>query len=201
MSGYDLFLSYNSADGESVRTIQQILRVHGITTFRDRDNLVPGLPWPEALREALHRVRAVAVFIGPQLGGWQRRELYFALDRQVREERDGCAFPVVPILLPGADITPSFLFLNTWVDLRLSLTDSAAFGELVRVVCSTTPVERKEGAEPLEVTCPYRGLRPFREEDAAFFAGRDDLAARLLDLILSRNFVASSDLPVVASHR
>jgi hypothetical protein len=29
----------------------------------------------------------VAVFIGRELGGWQRREMVFALDRQVREEK------------------------------------------------------------------------------------------------------------------
>ena len=31
--------------------------------------------------------------------------------------------------------------------------------------------------------CPYRGLAAFREEDAAFFFGRDDLAARLAETL------------------
>jgi hypothetical protein len=50
-----------------------------------------------------------------------QRELWFALDRQVREEKEGRAFPVIPVLLKGADLTPGFLFLNTWVDLRREL--------------------------------------------------------------------------------
>jgi len=38
--------------------------------------------------------------------------------------------------------------------------------------------------------CPYRGLRPFREQDARFFAGREAFAKRLLEMTLTRNFVA-----------
>ena len=37
--------------------------------------------------------------------------MWFALDRQVREEKEGRPFPVIPVLLHGADLTPSFLFL------------------------------------------------------------------------------------------
>ena len=35
--------------------------------------------------------------------------MWFALDRQVRREKQGCPFPVIPVLLPGADLTPGFL--------------------------------------------------------------------------------------------
>jgi hypothetical protein len=55
-------------------------------------------------------VRAVAVFIGKELGGWQKREMYFALDRQVREEKQRRPFPVIPVLLAGADLIPRFSF-------------------------------------------------------------------------------------------
>jgi hypothetical protein len=34
----------------------------------------------------------VAVFIGRELGGWQKREMYFALDRQVRSYEKGRVF-------------------------------------------------------------------------------------------------------------
>src|SRR5215472_8329590 len=113
-----LFLSYSSVDRSSVVAVQKLLQARSITTFLDRDRLVPGLPWPQALEEGLRGVRAVAVFIGRELGGWQKREMWFALDRQVREEKQGRSFPVIPVLLAGADLTPCFLFLNTWIDLR-----------------------------------------------------------------------------------
>src|SRR5271165_324498 len=121
MDELKLFLSYNSIDRPSVVAVQKLLEARGIKTFFDRDQLVPGLPWPQALEEALRGVCAVAVFIGRELGGWQKREMWFALDRQVREEKQGHPFPVIPVLLHGADLTPSFLFLNTWIDLRRGL--------------------------------------------------------------------------------
>jgi hypothetical protein len=38
--------------------------------------------------------------------------------------------------------------------------------------------------------CPYRGLQIFREEDAAFFAGRETFAKQLLDFTLGENLAA-----------
>jgi hypothetical protein len=87
-----LFLSYNSAVRTSVMAVQKLLKARGITTFLDRDNLVSGLAWPQALEQALRAVAGVAVFIGSELGGWQKREMWFALDRQVREGKEGRPF-------------------------------------------------------------------------------------------------------------
>src|ERR1700730_16593419 len=57
-----LFLSYSSADRTSVLAFQKLLQARGITTFLDRDNLVSGLAWPQALEQALRAVDGVAVF-------------------------------------------------------------------------------------------------------------------------------------------
>lgn len=109
----DIFLSYNRADTEAVAALRTLIRARGLGTFFDRDQLVAGLPWPEALEQALRKAGAVAVFIGPAgLGLWQKREMAFALDRQAAAEREGRAFAVVPVLLPGAEPTSGFLFLN-----------------------------------------------------------------------------------------
>jgi energy-coupling factor transporter ATP-binding protein EcfA2 len=43
---------------------------------------------------------------------------------------------------------------------------------------------------PATAICPYRGLQIFREEDAAFFAGRKAFAKQLLDFTLGKNLVA-----------
>ena len=102
----DLFMSYHRTDSEAVLTVRKLLRVRGISTFLDRDQLIAGMSWPQALEQALRQARAVAVFIGPSgLGLWQKREMGYALDRQVQEEQAGQPFPVIPVLLPGADIT------------------------------------------------------------------------------------------------
>ena len=193
MAVTQLFLSYNSVDRSSVVAVQRLLEARGVTTFLDRDQLVPGLPWPQALEEGLRGVRAVAVFIGRELGGWQKREMWFALDRQVREEKQGRPFPVIPVLLGGADLTPGFLFSNTWIDLRSGLEGVAATEPLdafKRAINATAPAPRAAAAERAAGLCPYRGLEAFREEDAAFFAGRSALARQLLDFTLGRDLVA-----------
>jgi WD40 repeat protein len=193
-----LFISYNSIDRTSVVAVQKLLQARGITTFLDRDNLEFGLPWPQALEQALRAVDGVTVFIGRELGGWQKREMWFALDRQVCEEQQGHVFPVIPVLLQGADLMPGFLFLNTWIDLRCGL-DGVVTGEALdafeRAIRSTKPVRdygnsAARATERAATICPYRGLQVFREEDAAFFAGRKVLAEQLLDFTLSKNLVA-----------
>jgi hypothetical protein len=57
----ELFLSYNSIDRSSVLAVQKMLEARGMTTFLDRDQLVPGLPWPQALEEGLRRVSVTMV--------------------------------------------------------------------------------------------------------------------------------------------
>lgn len=190
MSAPEIFLSYNRADGQAVLDVQKLLEARSITTFLDRNNLVAGLPWPQALEEGLHRVRGVAVFIGRELGEWQKREMWFALDRQVREAKQGHAFPVIPVLLPGADVTPSFLFANTWIDLRGGLdavVTAEALDAFGGAINSTQPPQAPE--RPTAI-CPYRGLQVFREEHAAFFFGRKAFADRLLDFTLGKDLVA-----------
>src|SRR6516162_4428082 len=167
MAVTQLFLSYNSVDRSSVVAVQRLLEARGVTTFLDRGQVVPGLPWPQALEEGLRGVRAVAVFIGRELGGWQKREMWFALDRQVREEKQGRPFPVIPVLLGGADLTPGFLFLNTWIDLRRGLDDvftAEALSAFEQAIKATKPVRHYEASAvrvveyPAAAICPYRGL-------------------------------------------
>jgi len=112
----DLFLSYHRSDSEAVLTVRGLLRSRAsvrssIATSWLRDALA------QALEQALRQARAVAVFIGPGgLGLWQKREMGYALDRQAQEEGAGLPFPVIPVLLPGADITAGFLFLKPgWI--------------------------------------------------------------------------------------
>ncbi len=184
-----VFISYNSRDHDQVAAVREQLRARGISSFLDREHLIKGLPWPEALERALTQAAAVAVFLGPHgLGRWQRREMGFALDHQVREEGTGGAFPVIPVLLPGADPTVGFLFLNTWVDLRRDLSDPHELAGIVRAIRGEDSGHRPSDSR-VDV-CPYRGLEVFREQDAAFFRGREAFTERLVEAVLGRNLVA-----------
>jgi WD40 repeat protein len=165
--------------------VRTLLEAQGVATFLDRQDLKAGLPWGQALEEALGGVRAVAVFFGPAgLGEWQKREIGFALERQVREG----AFPVVPVLLPGARPELSFLISNnTWVDLRDGPTSPEGIRALVEAARGRRPAPR---AEILTGFCPFLGLKAFAEEDAPFFCGRKKFADNLLQMILTRGLVA-----------
>lgn len=143
-SAPDLFLSYNHTDREAVLVVRRRLAERGISSYLDSDNLPVGLPWPIALYNAIQEVRAVAVFIGKAgVGSWQMREVSLSLDRQVREEKSSCRFPVIPVLLPGADLEGAFgfLLLNTWVDLRGGLDAEETLDELARAI-KLTPGRR-----------------------------------------------------------
>ncbi len=133
MSAADVFLSYNEADRESVlavQSVQRLLQARGISTFLYRQNQTAGQPWPEALEQQLRSVRAVAVFVGRQLGGWQKKEMWFSLARHTEEEKAGHAFPVIPVFLRNANRTLSFLLLHHGVDLSRDVGDPGALEAL-----------------------------------------------------------------------
>lgn len=185
---FDVFISYSRADTAAVLAVRQLLSAHGLASFLDKERLLAGLPWPEALERGLNDTRAVAVFIGPTgLGLWQKREMAFALDRQVAAEREGRPFPVIPVLLPGADTTPGFLFLNTWVDLRQDLAEPEAIEALVRVLRGDAAGSDQSLAGSLS---PYQGLRPFGEDSAAFFCGREAFSAKIFEAVQRRPITA-----------
>ena len=106
-SGYDLFLSYSRTDALAVHRVRQLLNQWD-PNILDSQDLTAGLPWPQALEEALLSARAVAVFIGTRrvrflaaTGG-----AYFALIDRLGRRRKERKFPVIPVLLDGVISSP-----------------------------------------------------------------------------------------------
>src|SRR5512143_2334215 len=184
----DVFLSYSRTDAPVVRQIQSCLTQAGLATFLDRDQLPAGQPWLPALEQGIARCAAIAVFVGPAgLGTWQQREVQLALDRQAAAERAGRAFPVIPVLLPKVEDPPGgFLRLQTWVDLRADLADPTQLHLLLTGLRGHAPAD---GSPSREALCPYRGLLPFREEDAGLFFGREDAIDTLLGKLREHSLV------------
>src|ERR1700722_5495288 len=168
---YDVFLSYARSDGDAAAELNGWLTTQGLRIFFDRSELHPGLRWVPALEDAIGRSKAVAILVGPHgIGNTQQYERELALIRQTGEQN----FPVIPVLMPGCEQPPTgFLQLLTWVDLskgknvREQTDGLAALRAALRG--DTVPASAIRAS-----ICPYRGLEPFREEDAAFFCGRDD---------------------------
>jgi WD40 repeat protein len=188
VEAFDVFLSYSRNDAPIAQRLVQALRSRGLKVFFDRDYLTPGQAWPVLLEKHLRACRAVAICLGPEgLGPWQQREQYVALDRQA-QQRD---FPVIPLLLPGAKDPPlGFLRLNMWVDLKAGVEDWPTLNILERAIRGQAPSPDDTGLpDPRASICPYRGLEPFREEDKAFFVGREEFTRTLLDKIGQRPLV------------
>ncbi len=186
---YDLFVSYHWRDHGAVEAVARTLRDRGLRVFLDRWYLTPGQSWPQALERVLENCDAVAVFLGPEgMGSWQQREQDLALDRKSRQQ----GFPVIPVLLPGSDPPLGFLKLQTWVDLRDGVDDALQLTVLEKSIRGEPPgpdLQERIDAN-LAGICPYRGLNPFREEDAAFFCGREAFTRKLIEAVDGRNLVA-----------
>jgi len=186
-AAYDVFLSYARSDGAGAAELNGWLRAQGLRTFFDRGELRPGLRWIPALEDAIGRSAAVAILVGRHgFGNTQQYERELALVRQTRDD----GFPVIPVLMPGCKNPPTgFLQLLTWVDLSqadgvLQQTDS------LENLCRAIRRQAVSGSSIRSVVCPYRGLEPFREEDAAFFCGRDDAIRKLVAQVQKHSFVA-----------
>lgn len=189
MGKYDVFFSYNSSDHAAVETVARALRERGLKVFLDRWYLVPGRPWPQMLEEVLNTCQAVCVFLGRQgMGSWQQREKELALARQIRDS----TFPVIPVLLPGAEPALGFLSLNTWVDMGAGVDDPGPLAVMTAAVRGQPPSPelREQINATLSTVCPYRGLRHFREEDASLFFGRKDATARLVEALAQHTMIA-----------
>lgn len=189
---FDVFLSHNSRDKEAVERIARRLKQEAIEPWFDKWCLTPGGDWQDELADGLRRSSSCAVFVGPGgIGDWERLEFKVATDRMAKE-RD---FRVFLVLLPGLpdpfDVSslPPFLCTRTWVDLRKGVADSRAFQRLINAVKGVapgpeTPVEARDDV------CPYRGLRPFHEEHAKFFFGRESDVQRLVEKLKSNRFLS-----------
>jgi small GTP-binding protein len=114
---FDVFLCHNSQDKRAVKELGEKLKSTGILPWLDEWELRPGLPWQRLLEEQISKIKAAAVFVGPDgIGPWQRNELDAFLRAFVER---GC--PVIPVLLPTAPKIPNlpiFLQSMTWVDFR-----------------------------------------------------------------------------------
>jgi hypothetical protein len=187
---YDIFLSYSRAESAAAETLRARLREAGLSAFLDRYGLPAGQAWQPWLEQNLSSCRALVVLVGAQgFGEWQHREIQLGLDRQASATKTGERFPVIPVLLPGLakDAVPvgSFLSLNTWVDLRSGLDAPESLQRLV-AGAQGKAIDAAAAEKLLAGLTPYRGLLPFREQDAGLFFGRERFVRELVQKVGQR---------------
>jgi hypothetical protein len=122
-----IFISHHSKEKANTEIVRQWLETHGSRTFVSYVNIIPGRQWYTALEENIDNCSATVVLIGKDgIGHWQQKEIALAFEKEGRDLEKGIQFPIIPVLLPGAetDKAPTFLLLNQAVDLRQGITET-----------------------------------------------------------------------------
>lgn len=102
---FDVFLAHHSLDKADVLMISNALRSKGIYPWIDVEQIPPGKWFQDIIQSAVTKVKAAAVFIGPQgIGKWQALEIRSFLTRCVESD-----IPLIPVLLPGVKKIPDSL--------------------------------------------------------------------------------------------
>jgi cellulose biosynthesis protein BcsQ/nucleotide-binding universal stress UspA family protein len=123
-SKFDVFLSYNARDKQSVIQLAEALKDRGLRVWLDDWELLPGQPWQQVLESAIASTEAAVVVVGKGgIGPWQNREMRAVLAEFIQR-----GSPVIPVLLPEAGASenqnwPLFLSQLTWLDLRDGVTN------------------------------------------------------------------------------
>jgi hypothetical protein len=137
---FDIFLSYNSKDGPSVRRLAIALRARGLRVWFDEWESPPGSQWQERLEETIEAIRTAAVLVGKEgTGPWQDLAMWTYLNKFAEEGRR-----IIPILLPKAPNKPDlplFLAEFKWLDLRGGLTEEA-LEQLTWGITGQRPIRR-----------------------------------------------------------
>ena len=187
MKKISVFLSHNSDDKPSVEVIAKKLeKEKDIDPWLDKWNLIPGVPWQEALEEALRNSDVCVVFFGPsEIATWQNEEMRDAINQRVTAEKE--RYRVIPVILPGAKREergrlPGFLTRTSWVEFKDSLDDDSALHCLLCGIRGIKPGYRDLG-NVISKECPYRGLSFFDVDHAPHFFGREALTEWLIEEI------------------
>jgi hypothetical protein len=144
---YDVYLSYNQSDLDSVKVIAERLKRAGVKIWLYEWQARPGRKPTDGMKEGLARSASAVVFFGPEgLGPSQTGEVMINILQRAKESGDD--FLVIPALLPGADHNrlPPELKDMTWVDFRSGLDSEEAFGLLLNGIKPHT-AEEQVGAD------------------------------------------------------
>jgi DNA-directed RNA polymerase subunit RPC12/RpoP len=129
ISEFDAFITYNSKDVAQVEGLSDRLRDFGLNPWLDRDQIPPGRWVHDVLQEAIGKSASAVICIGVEgLGRWQSVELRTFVAECV--ERD---IPVIPVLLPNAELPDDARFLRAleYVRFKQSLSEDEPLMRLI----------------------------------------------------------------------
>ena len=183
-AGFDVFLDAGAADREHAESVRVLLEQRGLRVFDPIRNMASGSVSLEAAITALDYSRALVVAFGRASSSSWRQEL-IARARRLETAQ------IVPILLPGGDVTALRAFgldnLHA-IDLTRGPSNDWDGLDLIHTLLERTD----KGAQARSASAdhpPYPGGSPYTEDDATYFAGRDDEIDRLHDALIGHDVV------------
>src|SRR5262245_18276862 len=176
-----VFLSYHTPDGARAEALKRAIeaKAPGTEVFFAPSSLRAGRFWMPQLGDSIAQADAFLLLVGERLGPFQTIEYYQAFERHAMEPQ----FPLVPVLT--AEKAPGLPFINQihWIEAHLP----AAEPDLARIIAALKGERIAQGRELWRTVNPYRGLASLREEDAAFFFGREAETAAVLTALAGRD--------------
>ncbi|MDX2139903.1 MAG: TIR domain-containing protein [Chloroflexota bacterium] len=123
------FVSYSRKDVDIVREFVDKLRIKGVETWIDIDQLSPGVEWAKHISKALHNATGLILFISSASlkSDWVMREFQYIFERGEK---------VYPILLEDTEL-PFNLARIQFINLRDKSHINLAVDELVRAISHT----------------------------------------------------------------
>ena len=178
---FDVFFSYHTVDHATVTQVARRLHERGDPGFLDRWYLAAGQPWPQAL-ERTSLTAAPSPSFSAQKGsvpGSSGSGIWRSTGK------GGAGFPVIRCCSP-APIRAGLPQAQ-----HLGVSDEAALETLAAAIRRQPPgpIALQQIEAVRAEICPYRGLRPFRE-DEPFFFGRAAFTETLAATLAGQPFVA-----------
>jgi len=157
-----VFISSSNDTKEQAEILSREIERHGISTWLDSRNLIPGQKWKVEVNRALADCQVYLILVGPgsRLGPYQGLEWQGALEKVWSDPEK----KLIPVLFGEAE-PPAFL--RDWVPVRVEgdLPDSPSFARLLSRFES--PAAADEAVEWTEEEDDTRRMRFQQLEDAA----------------------------------
>lgn len=146
-----VFISYVSDNAEQVQQLAQELRAHGITVWLDRDKIMPGHRWADAIREGISQgdffIACFSAEYHKRSKTYMNEELTLAIEELRQRPTDRAWF--IPVLLSECEVPDRNIGAGQtlrsiqWVELYKNWSDG------VRRILSIIPVPDQLPTRPI----------------------------------------------------
>jgi hypothetical protein len=112
-AGPKIFIAHSADDEAVARRLTHHLRSRGFDPWLDRERLMPGIRWREAIREAIEVSDAVVVLISAGVAerrGFIQQEIKYAME--MAERRPAGQIFIVPVLIDDSELPPQLRDLH-----------------------------------------------------------------------------------------